>query len=239
MLPEIPESGYSVILVDCPWRYQNWSDNAHGAARSHYRGMKYGELAKIPVSRWASDDAVIFQWATWPKLDQAVDLIRDWEFKYITGFPWVKIVPSSGEIRRGIGFWAMAASEMLLIGRRGKPVSRKLENQVIGLMCGSERQFYAPIRKHSQKPMAIHDYVEERFDGPYLEIFATQERDGWSCWGHDTGWHVYSEGVIDLATAKSTGLVPLDDGEDPPPTATSVAPDPVVFDHLDAAIMDF
>jgi len=265
--PEIPGGGFQVLLVDCPWKYRNWSAKAHGAAASHYPGMEYEALRDVPVQDWAADDSMIFQWGTWPKADQAMDLLRDWGFNYVTGFPWVKVVPSSGEIRRGIGFWSQSASEFLLIGRRGKPKSEKLEKQVIGMLCGSERQFYAPIREHSQKPMAIQEYVEARFDGPFLELFAVRDQDGWGCWGHGTGWHVYpgGAGVMALEEAIMAGLVPDPaapgrhngaegshpdvgrhaDGEDgtgaPPDGQVGVlaVPDPAIYDHLDAAIADF
>ncbi len=42
-----------------------------------------------------------------------------------------------------------------------------------------------PRRRHSQKPDEAYDIIEAVSQGPYLEIFALQEREGWDCWGND------------------------------------------------------
>jgi len=184
------EKKYGVILCDPPWAYRNWSEKKNGAAKSHYNSMSLEELKSIPVNSWAEDDCVLCLWGTWPKLDHAIELMSAWGFSYVTGFPWVKIVPSSGEIRRGIGFWTMSASEMVLIGRRGKPKRKRVEGgraKPIGLLVGESRIFYAPIRKHSEKPVVVHQWLERYLDGPFLELFARKRRDDWTAWGLDLG----------------------------------------------------
>jgi len=210
---------YQIIVADCPWRYRNFSDKAHGAARAHYAGMTLTELSRLRVWKWAAPDAVLFQWGTWPKLWQAMQLIESWGFEYVTGIPWIKTSPSSGQIRRGVGFWTMGASEFVLIGRRGKPkMDRDEKDTPIGLLIGEgdglDRIFYGPISKHSKKPEDLQSYIEARFDGPYLELFATREREGWDCLGHDTGWHLHpDEDPMLLSVAQERGLVAW---EEPP-----------------------
>ena len=120
-------------------------------------------------------------------LPDALYVMGHWGFSYVTGFPWVKTTPSTGEIRRGVGFWTMGASEFVLIGRRGKPKTNR-EGTPIGLLEGEERVFYAPRgKRHSEKPLGIHEYLEKRLSGPYLELFARQEREGWTCLGDELG----------------------------------------------------
>ena len=208
---EVPDGGFKVVLIDSPWRYKNWSDTAHGSHKPHYEGLTYEQLAPIPVDEWAAKDAILLQWGTWPKLDQALDLIRDWNFDYVTGFPWVKTTADLTKIRRGVGFWSMGCTEFVLIGRRGKPKVNKVKPNVLGLLCGSERSFWGPRPRggdHSNKPYTLHEWAEEKVDGPYLELFAREPREGWTCWGHELGQHVYGEGVITVAEAVALGLIP-------------------------------
>ena len=198
---------FSVILVDPPWKYRNWSDKKHGAAIAHYQTMDLPELQAIPVGEWAATSSVLMLWTTWPKLDQGMRLIEAWGFAYVTGIPWIKVVPSSGEIRRGVGFWTMSASEMLLIARRGEPKRKDInggKDKPIGLFVDEDGQrvFYAPIRRHSAKPLEVHGWVEETLDGPYLELFARQERSGWTCYGDDLGWHLGDGGVVRIVRAR-------------------------------------
>ena len=44
----------------------------------------------------------------------------------------------------------------------------------------------APSREHSRKPDGIHGRIERLVAGPYLELFARQQRPGWTVWGNET-----------------------------------------------------
>jgi N6-adenosine-specific RNA methylase IME4 len=188
---------FRTILADPPWTYSNFGQAKHGAARAHYELMTLDQLAEIPVAReWAADDAFLLLWATWPKLDEAMALIARWGFRYVTGFPWVKTTPSSGEIRCGIGFYVQSASEFVLVARRGDLAREEDSPRVRGLLTGSDPvTFYAPIGKHSEKPVTLHEWAEATFPGPRLELFARRERPGWTTWGLDLGWRLGPLGV--------------------------------------------
>lgn len=183
---------YKVIVADPPWDYKNYKKPAHGAPQ--YKTMKFEDIAAIPTSDWADKTCLLVLWCTWPHLNNGIELVSKWGFNYVTGLPWVKTSPKSGEIRCGIGFWTQSASEVILIGRKGK-VSPDRKNVRRGILVGEDRQFYAPIRKHSSKPEDIQDWIEARFEGPYLELFARREREKWDCWGLDTGYLLSENGV--------------------------------------------
>jgi N6-adenosine-specific RNA methylase IME4 len=182
-----------VILADPPWRYRRGGVN--GAVEAQYPTLAREELAAIPVSRWTAEDCVLVLWGTWPKLDECIHLLTAWGFAYVTGFPWIKTVPGTLEPRRGIGFWTQSVSEIVLIGRRGEPVRERDTPPVLGLLAGGDRQFYAPIRRHSQKPEGLHGWLESQFPGPYLELFARLPRAGWDTWGADLGFTLSANGV--------------------------------------------
>lgn len=190
---------HSVILADPAWRYQNWTDAANGAAASAYETMLVEEIAAIPVAAWAAKDAVLTLWTTWPKLDEGLRVLEAWGFSYVTGLPWVKVTPSSGEIYRGIGFWTQSASEVLLIGRRGELRRADGVEPVMGLLHGEQRVFYAPRTKHSAKPLEVHGWLEALFPGAtFLELFARLTRPGWTCWGLELGFRLGADGVTEV-----------------------------------------
>ena len=187
-------STFSTIVADPDWQYDNFGAAKHGAARSHYPGSPLEEMSRIPVAEWARKDSILFLWATWPKLDQAIDVMRSWDFRLVTGAPWVKTTPKAGDIRRGIGFWWQSVSELLLVGRRGAAKAPTQKDKQLALLV-EDRQFYAPRGPHSRKPPSLVEWIESNFPGPYLELYARQNRPGWECWGHETGWHLCPEGV--------------------------------------------
>jgi N6-adenosine-specific RNA methylase IME4 len=191
------------ILADVPWSYRNYGGSTsgrryavNGAAAAHYDTMADEDIAAIPVSQWAADDAVLFFWATWPRLDAAFPIMKAWGFdEYVTAVPWVKTL--GGDVFRGVGTWTMGASEVLLITRRGEPKPQHGErDKNIGLLTGDPRVFYAPVGAHSKKPEEVQDWIERLFPGgPWLELFARRERAGWCCWGGDLGFHLSAGGV--------------------------------------------
>lgn len=186
---------FGVIVADPNWGYQNWTDKAHGAAKAHYPGASSDDIARVPVASWSAEDCVLALWATLPKLTEALSVLTRWGFEYVTAIPWVKTVPSTGRVARGVGFWSMGCAELLLIGRRGNPRSLLPRSETpLGLLV-DEGVFYAPRRKHSQKPDDLQTWLERRHSGPYLELYATRERSGWTCWGTNTGYRLSERGV--------------------------------------------
>jgi len=39
--------------------------------------------------------------------------------------------------------------------------------------------------EHSKKPEKVYEIIEQMYDGPYLELFARQERENWVAWGDE------------------------------------------------------
>ena len=76
-----------------------------------------------------------------------------------------------------MGYWTRASSEVCLLGTRGKP--KRLNADV-------RQGIIAPVRQHSRKPDGIHERIERLVAGPYLELFARQQREGWTAWGKRT-----------------------------------------------------
>jgi N6-adenosine-specific RNA methylase IME4 len=54
--------------------------------------MSLDEIKSLPVNALAGRDAVLFLWATFPQLPEALETIKAWGFKYKTiAFDWVKL----------------------------------------------------------------------------------------------------------------------------------------------------
>jgi N6-adenosine-specific RNA methylase IME4 len=203
---------YRVIYADPNWSYANFGAKDHGAAKAHYAGSTVEDICSVPVAKWTHPQgSLLFLWGTWPKLPEALKVMNAWGFDYITGLPWVKISPSSGNIRTGIGFWFQSTSEVLFVGRRGKAKAPKRgEDPVLGLLCGSERQFYAPVKEHSAKPLSLQDWIVAKFPGPYLELYARNKIHNWTSWGYDTGFELGPWGVRSLVAPHTTAVGILD-----------------------------
>ena len=59
-----------MIYADPPWRYTQ--KGLQGAAEKHYPTMGIDELCTLPVADLAAPDSVLFLWATFPQLAEAL-----------------------------------------------------------------------------------------------------------------------------------------------------------------------
>jgi N6-adenosine-specific RNA methylase IME4 len=181
----LPPGPFGAILADPPWAFKAWSgpDLPSRAADAHYSTMSMESIAALPVESVAAADCALFLWVCWPTLPEAIDIMRGWGFQYKTcGFCWVKgnslpLFPDDFKDKMGLGYWTRANSEVCLLGTRGKP--KRLNADVRQVI-----QF--PLREHSRKPDGVHERIERLVAGPYLELFARQERPGWTVWGNET-----------------------------------------------------
>jgi N6-adenosine-specific RNA methylase IME4 len=178
---------YGAILADPPWRFEAWSGKGTArAADNHYRTMTTPEMAALPVADLAATDCVLFMWACWPTLEDALCLVKSWGFTYKTcGFDWLKADNTQAHFFQeeipaqvGMGYWTRANSEPCLLATRGKP--KRLNADV-------RQGIIAPRREHSRKPDGIHERIERLVAGPYVELFARETRQGWSSWGNEVG----------------------------------------------------
>jgi N6-adenosine-specific RNA methylase IME4 len=118
--------------------------------------------------------------------------MRDWGFQYKSNLAWHKIRKDGGSDGRGVGFYFRNITEIILFGVRGKN-SRTLKPERTQVNYLSSRK-----REHSRKPDEQYGILESCSRGPYLELFARGEREGWANWGtqadesYEPTWDTYS-----------------------------------------------
>lgn len=169
-----------MIYADPPWRYQTWK--GQGVAERHYPTMPLEDIKALPVEGLAGKDCVLFLWATFPMLQEALDVIRAWGFTFKT---WIKLAPKADSIYWGMGYWTRSNAEICLLATRGQP-RRQAKNvhQVI----------ISHVEEHSKKPdEARRRIVALMGDIPRVELFARRPAPGWDVWGNEVPsniqWH--------------------------------------------------
>ena len=156
MIPFPEDKKYNIIYADPAWSYGG----------------------KLPVSDISADNSILLMWATFPLLDKALRVIRDWGFEYKTcAFTWIKKNKKSDSFFWGMGMWTRSNAEVCLIGTKGKPKRNSASvHQVV----------YDPIREHSRKPDCVRDRIVELCgDLPRIELFARRKVEGWDYWGNE------------------------------------------------------
>jgi N6-adenosine-specific RNA methylase IME4 len=171
----LPDDVFRVIYADPPWKY---GDERVGVAEStaaehHYPTMPVADICALPVREIAASDAVLFLWATFPLLPDALAVVTAWGFKYKTAFVWAKGRPN-------MGHYHQADAELLLVATRGSctPDVDTRETQV---------QLVKRTGRHSAKPEDFRDMIDRMYPhGARVELFARSAApDGWCVWGNE------------------------------------------------------
>lgn len=189
-----PARRFNAILIDPPWKYNDRINDHSRGAVNHYDTLDINQIAAFPAEDYTSDDCILFMWATKDFRADAEMLFGKFGFIFKTEFIWVKIkkgtlIPvldtgdfpaiDADELRIGMGHYNRLCHEHLLVGIK-KGSKTRLKN-------GSREAsvFFAPISKHSKKPVLAYELVERNAEPPYLEVFARNTRTNWVSWGNE------------------------------------------------------
>lgn len=163
---------YDIIYADPSWSYQDKGCN--GACAKHYHTMGVDEICALPIANLSAKNCILFMWATYPQMQEALKVIAAWGFKYKTiAFQWVKLnrnvklnnftIATVQDILHktcffGLGRWTRGNTECCLLATKGTP--HRQNNSVSQLV-------FAPLTRHSSKPPEVRDRIKILMGGGY------------------------------------------------------------------------
>ena len=173
---------YQIIYADPPWNYND--QGCQGTMANHYKGMKLEDIKGLDIQKITDKNCILFLWATYPMLREALQVIEAWGFEYKSiAFQWIKLNKRNGKPFYGLGRWTRGNTEPCLLATKGKP--KRISKSVFQII-------EAPIMKHSQKPEIIRDKIIELVgDLSRIELFARKENrlwdnfQNWDVWGNE------------------------------------------------------
>lgn len=175
---------YRVLCADPPWPFNDKLPGASRGAAKNYDMLSVNDIMRFPLPAFAPD-CVLCLWRVAAMQQEALDVIKTWGFTLKTELVWLKKT-STGQRWFGLGRITRAEHEVCLIATRGRPTvkSHSIRSTFVTDVDGLS----APVGRHSEKPEAFYDIIEELFDGPYVELFARRQRPGWTCMGKEAWW---------------------------------------------------
>lgn len=190
MIKEVKK--YNVIYADCPWKLtagrelssykvvdgkQVWNSEHTKSRPLAYPIMSVEEIKNMPIRGLANKNAHLYMWVTNSHLPFVFEIIKAWGFNYSTTLVWAKN-PMGG----GLGGAFRVTTEFLIFARKG---TLKTLDTTVGTWFNVKRAYENGYPKHSAKPAFFHELIEKTSPGPYLELFARKERDGWDVYGNE------------------------------------------------------
>lgn len=175
---------YQIIYADPPWEYRQSGSKMHsrGMAKQHYQTMNTDDICKLPVRDIATDNALLFIWATFPNIAETLKVIENWGFIYKTAaFVWIKINKKSNTLFWGMGAYTRANAEVCLLA-----ISKYTKSSKIVKSHAVHQIVQSHVEQHSKKPAVVREKITALLgEVPRIELFARQQAEGWDCWGNE------------------------------------------------------
>jgi len=163
---------YPVLYADPPWRYE-YAESESRVIENHYPTMALDEICALPVTDLATPDAILFLWATSPKLAESMRVIESWGFAYRTCAVWDKQ-------QIGMGYYFRQRHELLLVATRGSIPTPAPGDRAESVIVESRKE-------HSAKPAKFAELIESMYPTlPRIELFCRSPRAGWAVWGNQS-----------------------------------------------------
>jgi len=170
--PDLPAGRFALLYGDPPWRYEHVVSESR-AIENQYPTMDLAAICALPVP--AADDAILFLWATSPKLAEAMTVLSAWGFTYRTCAVWDKEVI-------GMGYYFRQQHELLLVATKGDPMTPAPGDRVSSVIRSRRGA-------HSAKPEAVYTILEAMYpsfgERERCELFQRTPRAGWTGWGNE------------------------------------------------------
>lgn len=172
---------FATVLADPPWRFQNRTGKMAPEHRrlSRYGTMSLEDIMALPVSQVMRPRAHLYLWVPNALILEGMEVMRRWGFTYKTNIVWYKTRKDGGPDGRGVGFYFRNVTEIILFGIRGG------NNRTLTAGRTQTNIIVSRKREHSRKPEEQYRIIERCSPGPYLEMFARHEREGWTQWGKE------------------------------------------------------
>lgn len=188
VVENFPVGKWPVMLLDPPWSYRGWSGQEttpHRSREDHYPVQGLPFLKSLPLADVADPaGCAAIVWIVDTHVDQGIDMMKHHGFQYKTlAFVWRKLT-KTGTVATGMGKYTRKNVELAyLFTRGGNP---KVLDHGVRQLIETTEVIDAPRREHSRKPDELYGRIERLFAGPYLQLFARQQRPGWTVWGNET-----------------------------------------------------
>jgi len=190
MFDKLAGQRFGTIMADPPWQFANKTGKVAPEHKrlNRYPTMPLADICAMPVAQLADDPAHLYLWVPNALLPEGLQVMKAWGFDYKSNIVWEKIRKDGGPDGRGVGFYFRNVTEILLFGVRGK-AARTLapgRSQVNFISAAEPDGDLVKTRKreHSRKPDEQYGIIESCSRGPYLELFARGQREGWTVWGN-------------------------------------------------------
>ncbi len=180
------------IVADPAWQWEAWGEGGDGRSPK-YKRMLLDAICSLPVGDLAAKDCALHVWGISGMPEEAIEVGKAWGFRLVRiNYVWVKMTNDGKKVRMGMGHCSRTCTEQCWLFKKGHP-RRMSKSEPEALLL--------PIGEHSRKPEEFQDSMERLYPGPFVELFATRVRPGWTCLGNKIDGRDLRDSIPALARA--------------------------------------
>lgn len=174
----LPPGKYRFILADPPQKYYNELSGAPDyLTHATEVIINLQDKDSRPITDLFDEDAIIYLCCPIPKLEDGLEILKGWGFRYVTALIWEKEL--EGKTQKGTGYYIVATCELVLLGVKGKMGPPHPKRRPLGIIKAPR------TKKHSEKPEAMRQLMREMYPNEkYLELFARKTAPDFVGWGN-------------------------------------------------------
>lgn len=194
---EVMSEKIKTLLIDPPWKLCTGGKKSL-AVHTHYPVQTQKEIITT-VKNWLSnyviaDESHLYVWTInsyssgYTKgIEDALSLCREIGYKPITNIVWIKDKSNPTP-------YGQRQTELCIFATRHRKGYHKRimyrgteekENVAAKKLLSSVDYIRAERSKHSKKPDSFYEYIENRSEGPYIELYARNKRKHWISIGNE------------------------------------------------------
>lgn len=165
----IPNNKYQTIIIDPPWKNQQQNNIMYPVNGADYPTMSHSDLIKFGevINKLSHKDCYLFLWTTIGKLEDGLNLIEEWGFRYVFNMIWNKVNKHDNPVGFQPTSFPRYTHEIILVAKRGS------------LVFKDTRKFYttftAERNEHSRKPLEFYELINRVCPGPIIDVFSRED----------------------------------------------------------------
>ncbi|KEJ82931.1 MT-A70 family protein [Oxytricha trifallax] len=169
---------YDVIMMDPPWRLKQ---------NLPYPTLSDQEILEMPIEK-LQIRGILILWIVNQKREVANEFLRIHGYTEVDRGEWIKLT-KNGILHHGLGKYTSHSNESFIIATKGN-----VQDMVHG--CNAQSVIFGEVKKHSQKPDSIYDFVQQMApDTLKLEVFARTNN-------VTLGWDAFGNQVVEVEPAE-------------------------------------
>jgi len=173
---------FNTLVVDPPWDAAK--GGIGGKVYPPFLMLSHQDILDFPINSFATEQCHLYLWCLNSTVELAFKVLDAWNFKFHCLMTWCK----TGGLH--VSMFSFT-SEFVMFGYRGYLRQNPNDGKP-----ATKTWFEGKKREYARKPDELYAVAERISLPPRIDVFAREQREGWSVWGNEAPPEGYERGEV-------------------------------------------